>query len=186
MPKFVLVLLLCIGWPKWSMSNLSSSCCSDHIAHSSIPRSMSHRGAWALIGIWTLVTEKLLLSGTTFLKQNGFSRSPLALRVFTQLINLLFSTNQAKRSFGSMGVPLVKKTPLRSFPWPRCSLVLQYSSSSHTGTIDGYLAVHVVEGSIDGAEFYGFVVNDELRTWTGIRTLSSIPLFWSILLVILK
>ena len=27
-------------------------------------------------------------------------------------------------------------------------------------TIDGYLAVCVVEGSIDGAEFYDFVVND--------------------------
>jgi transposase len=27
-------------------------------------------------------------------------------------------------------------------------------------TIDGYLAVRVVEGSIDGAEFYDFVVND--------------------------
>ena len=27
-------------------------------------------------------------------------------------------------------------------------------------TIDGYLAVHVVERSIDGAEFYDFVVND--------------------------
>ena len=27
-------------------------------------------------------------------------------------------------------------------------------------TIDGYLAVRVIEGSIDGAEFYDFVVND--------------------------
>ncbi|KAG2345952.1 hypothetical protein BDR05DRAFT_865518, partial [Suillus weaverae] len=27
-------------------------------------------------------------------------------------------------------------------------------------TIDGYMAVRVVEGSIDGAEFYDFVVND--------------------------
>jgi transposase len=30
-------------------------------------------------------------------------------------------------------------------------------------TIDGYLAVRVVEGSIDGAEFYDFVVNDVVR-----------------------
>jgi len=27
-------------------------------------------------------------------------------------------------------------------------------------TIDGYMTVRVVEGSIDGAEFYDFVVND--------------------------
>ena len=27
-------------------------------------------------------------------------------------------------------------------------------------TLDGYIAVRVVEGSIDGAEFYDFVVND--------------------------
>lgn len=27
-------------------------------------------------------------------------------------------------------------------------------------SIDGYLTVHVVEGSIDSAEFYDFVVND--------------------------
>jgi hypothetical protein len=27
-------------------------------------------------------------------------------------------------------------------------------------TLDGYIAIRVVEGSIDGAEFYGFVVND--------------------------
>ena len=27
-------------------------------------------------------------------------------------------------------------------------------------TVDGYMAVRVVEGSIDGAEFYDFVVND--------------------------
>jgi transposase len=30
-------------------------------------------------------------------------------------------------------------------------------------TLDGYIAVRVVEGSIDGAEFYDFVVNDMVR-----------------------
>jgi hypothetical protein len=30
-------------------------------------------------------------------------------------------------------------------------------------TLDGYIAVRVVEGSIDGAEFYDFVVNDVVR-----------------------
>ena len=32
-------------------------------------------------------------------------------------------------------------------------------------TIDGYLAVRVVEGSIDGAEFYDFVVNDVVSSY---------------------
>jgi hypothetical protein len=31
-------------------------------------------------------------------------------------------------------------------------------------TIDGYLAVRAVEGSIDGAEFFDFVVNDVVCT----------------------
>ena len=31
-------------------------------------------------------------------------------------------------------------------------------------TVDGYMAVRVVEGSIDGAEFFDFVLNDVVRT----------------------
>lgn len=32
-------------------------------------------------------------------------------------------------------------------------------------TIDGYMAVRAVEGSIDGAEFFDFVLNDVVSTW---------------------
>ena len=32
-------------------------------------------------------------------------------------------------------------------------------------TIDRYMAVRAVEGSVDGAEFFDFVLNDVMSTW---------------------
>ncbi|KAF8228046.1 hypothetical protein L208DRAFT_1293428, partial [Tricholoma matsutake] len=50
--------------------------------------------------------------------------------------------------------------PFLELPFSDCGI--QYSILLAL-TLDGYIAVQVVEGSIDGAEFYDFVVNDVVR-----------------------